>query len=173
MAIERKYKTINYIDGHRLEDGILVPQNKSKDIMLTNTKRFHNCIYLILGVGRLERVLMDWISEEMDTNNYIRNDVYTRSNFIEFIRDVKMEGKKTEYEDTSVNSAFHNLKSVGLLIPVRKGLYQVNPEYYWRGTDKDREEQIMLNIKFNSKNNNFKVYAGGKHDVFLKRDGKR
>jgi hypothetical protein len=44
-------------------------------------------------------------------------------------------------------------------------VYQVNPKYYWRGSDKERIETIMMNIQFNSDSTNFKVIDAGKHTI--------
>ena len=54
----RKIKKIDYIDGHHLEDDILRPTLKNEQVMLTGTKRFHNCLHLILGLTKLERLLI-------------------------------------------------------------------------------------------------------------------
>lgn len=157
----RKTKKISYIDGHTIVDDTLIPVCKEVDIMMTGTKRFHNCLYLILGLSKLQRVLMDWVSEEMDDRNIIRNDGYVRSVFIKFIEDLVIDGEKKTYKDESVNNAFHGLKQAGLLIPMSKGVYKVNPKYYWSGSDKDRIEEIMMNIQFSSGSSNFKVLPDG------------
>lgn len=157
----RKTKKISYIDGHTIDNDTLVPICKEVDIMLTGTKRFHNCLYLILGLSKIQRVLMDWVSEEMDERNIIRNDKYVRSVFINFIEELVIDGEKKSYKDESVNNAFHGLSKSGLLLPVSKGVYQVNPKYYWSGNDKDRIEEIMMNIRFSSSSSNFKVLPDG------------
>lgn len=159
--MERKVKKVEYIDGHHLEGETLVPTIKGVEVMMTGTKRFHNCLYLILGLSKLQRVLMDWISEEMDERNIIRNDAYVRSVFIKFIEDLVIDGEKKTYKDDSVNNAFHALKEAKLLIPISKGVYQVNPNYYWSGNDKSRIEEIMMNIRFSSTSSNFKVLSDG------------
>lgn len=160
--MQRKSKTIEYIDGHYLDGDMLKPTIKTVDVMMTGTKRFHNCLYLLLGLSKLQRILMDWISEEMDERNMVRNEAYTRGMFIDFVSDLVIDGEKKIYKDQSVNNAFHGLKTAGLLIPVSKSVYQVNPKYYWSGTDKDRVDQIMVNLQFESESTNFKVLPSGK-----------
>lgn len=157
----RKTKAIEYVDGHTVNGDTLVPTVKSVEVVMTGTKRFHNCLYLILGLSKLQRVLMDWVSEEMDDRNIIRNDKYVRGVFIKFIEDIVIDGEKKTYKDDSVNNAFHGLKTAGLLIPMTKGVYQVNPKYYWSGSDVTRLQEIMLNIRFSSTSTNFKVLTDG------------
>lgn len=167
--MNRKEKSIEYVDGHYLKDNELVPMFKSVDIMMSGTKRFHNCLYLILGLTKLQRLLMDWVSEEMDERNIIRNDKYTRSVFIKFISELLIDGENKTYRDESVNNAFHGLYTSGLLLPVTKGVYQVNPEYYWKGSDVSRIQEIMLNIRFSSKSANFKVLTDGEKYNLVKK----
>lgn len=160
--MNRKSKTISYIDGFQLEGDVMVPVVKGVEIMMTGTKRFHNCLYLIMGLGKLERLLMDWISEEMDDRNIIRNDGFVRGQFINFISTLVIDGDNKVYKDQSVNNAFHSLCSSKLLISISKGIYQVNPNYYWSGSDKDRVDEIMMNIRFSTESTNFKVMPDGK-----------
>jgi len=170
--MERKSKKLSYIDGHHLEEGVLKPTIKDVEIMMTGTKRFHNCLYLILGLSKLQRILMDWISEEMDSRNMIRNEAYNRKLFIDFVSSLVIDGENRVYKDSSVNTAFHDLKVSGLLIPVSKSVYQVNPNYYWGGTDKDRVNEIMMNIQFASSETNFRVIPNGK-DFQITKKGKK
>lgn len=162
LIMTRKTKIVEYIDGHYLDGDILKPVCKKVEIMMTGTKRFHNCLYLILGLSKLERALIDWVSEEMDDRNIIRNEKYTRGTFIKFISEIVIDEENKVYQDASVNNAFHGLKEKGLLIPVGKGVYQVNPKYYWNGSDKSRVDEIMLNIQFASAETNFRVMPDGK-----------
>jgi len=162
---ERKYKKVVYIEGHRLDGDMLVPIEKEEHIMISGTKRFHNCLYLVLGVNKLQRILMDWISEEMDDRNMIRNDIHTRGMFTGFLKEIQIDGQKVAYGDQSIANAFHGLYKSGLLIRHTKSVYQVNPKYYWRGNDKDRIEIIMMNIQFGSTSTNFRVLDAGKHTI--------
>lgn len=162
---QRKYKIVNYVEGHLIQDGRLIPVTKSKEIMETGTKRFHNCLYVILGLNKLQRVLVDWLSEEMDERNMVRNDKYTRGMFMDFLKEIQVDGKILSYEDQSVANAFHGLYRCGLLIRHTQSVYQVNPEYYWRGSDKARIESIMMNIQFNSGATNFKILDSSKYEV--------
>jgi len=162
---ERRYKKIIYIDGHVLEGDTLMPVQKEELVMISGTKRFHNCLYLILGVNKLQRILMDWISEEMDDRNMIRNDSHTRGMFASFLTEIQIDGQNVKYTDQSIANAFHGLYKSGLLIRHNKSVYQVNPKYYWRGSDKERIEVIMMNIQFNSDSTNFRVIDAGKHTI--------
>lgn len=162
--------TFDYIDGHFSKNGILTPMFKSKAIKMTNTKRFHNCLYIILGLSKCQRLLMDWLSEEMDIDNMITHDEYLRAKFIKFISSIQVEGKVLKYEDQTVANAFNGIvKSNDLLLKKAKGKYMVNPEYYWRGKDEDRIATIMMNIEFGSENTNFKIVPNGTDYALVKK----
>lgn len=163
-------KIVDYIDGHALKEGILRPTTKTKEIKMTNTKRFHNCLYLILGLSKCQRLLMDWLSEEMDDDNMIISDEHMRSKFIKFISSINVEGKKLSYSDQTVANAFSDLANrEDLLMRKAKGRYRINPEYYWRGNDEDRINAIMMQIQFDSENTNFKITRKANEYVWVKK----
>lgn len=163
-----KVAIIHYAEGFTTKDENLYPVMKEKEIMLSGTKRFHNCLYLILGLNKLQRILMDWLSEEMDDLNMVKNDKYVRQKFLNFLESIQLTDEKKAYKDQSVANAFHGLKKSGLLLEHSRMYYKVNPMYYWRGNDKDRIDEIMMNIRFKSTETNFKVLNGGKWEVRLK-----
>lgn len=153
----RKEKIVSYVDGHTIDGDVLVPTFKEEKIMLTGTKRFHNCLHLILGLGKMERLLIDWITEEMDERNIIRNEIYVRKMFIDFIEKLNLEGKGKTYTDGAVNNSFGILRKKGILTAISKGVMQVNPKYYWNSSDSDRIDAIMMNIQFSTTSANFKI----------------
>lgn len=161
---------IYYADGHYLKDGYLHPVYKNKEVKMTSTKRFHNCLYILLGLSKCQRLLMDWLSEEMDNENMITHDEYLRNKFIKFISTIQVEGVQLDYKDQTVANAFNGIvKSTDLLIKRAKGKYMVNPEYYWRGKDEDRIASIIMNIEFGSDNSNFKILPNGDDYTFIKK----
>jgi hypothetical protein len=153
---DNKVRVIEYIDGHTFdEEGIAYPTIKKEPVIMSNTKRYYNCLYMLAGIKLLPRLLMDWLTEEMDDNNIVYNSAYTRERFIEFIDKITLG--KQKYQDQSVRQAFSDLKESGLIIPKNKGAYRVNPKYFFKGGENQRIELIMLEIKLNSTNTNFRV----------------
>lgn len=163
-------KVIDYIDGHIAQDGIFIPVVKKKEIKMSNTKRFHNCLHILLGLNKCQRLLMDWLAEEMDDDNMIISDEHMRSKFIKFIESIQVEGEILSYKDQTVANAFHDLVSRNdVLIKFSKGRYRLNPEFYWRGSDKERIEAIMMNLQFNSASTNFKIIKQADEYVTVKK----
>lgn len=169
--VKKVDKTIvDYINGHRIENGILVPVTGRKEIKMPATKRFHNCLHILLGLSKCQRLLMDWLAEEMDDDNMIVHDEHMRRKFINFIASIQVEGKVLKYEDQTVANAFNDIvKRQDLLKKLAKSRYRLNPEYYWRGSDKDRIDAIMMMIEFNEGKGNFRVINKSQDYTYVKR----
>lgn len=112
-------------------------------------KRYNNVICKLFGIEGCERNLIDWIAENMSDEGYINNNATTRIKFIKFHEEHKPD-KNKPYRDTTVNAAFNNLEKAELLIRREKGLYQVNPIYFSKKTNKDRLQSIKLVMEFQS-----------------------
>lgn len=153
---ENKVKIIEYLDGFTVdEEGIAYPVKKKEIVTMSNTRRYYNCLYMLAGIKLLARTLMDWLTEEMNDDNIVYNSQYSRNRFIGFISDITSE--KVVYKHQSVRQAFIDLKYAGLLIQKNKGAYRVHPKFFFKGTENERIELIMFEIKMDTSSTNFKV----------------
>lgn len=142
--------SIDYID--KLDRGDIVEPIYAKEDIETNcTKRYHNSIYLLAGLSSLERTLMDFICEYMNKENVVYNDSFFKAKFKAFYNDAL---NKT-VEEASINTMFMRLSKKNFLISIARGTYKVNPKYFWRGEDKEKnrvnEFKIYLEIKAGTK----------------------
>lgn len=156
---KKKVAIINYTDGHTLdEEGIATPTRKEKVVIMNSVKRYYNCIYLLAGLKPSARNLMDFIVEEMDEENLIHNNAYTRLKFISFMKEITFDGEEaTEYKEPTVREGFQRLSKAGLIKPLMKGLYKVNPLYFFKGDDEKRIAEIVLELKMDDKLTRFTV----------------
>lgn len=153
---KKKVKVIEYLDGFTIdEEGIALPVKKNEVIVMSNTRRYYNCLYMLAGIKLLSRTLMDWLTEEMNDDNIVYNTEYSRQRFIKFISDIT-NGKQV-YQHQSIRQAFVDLKEAGLLIQKNKGAYRVHPKFFFKGSETDRMELIMFEIKMSATSTNFKV----------------
>jgi Firmicute plasmid replication protein (RepL) len=157
-----KYKIIRYMsDIEKTEDVIdgqpvYIPVYEEKAVVITSTKRFHNCIYLLAGLPGCARDLMDYLAEIMDEKNIVRNDSTMREAFINFMKEIT--NNQVSYKDSTVNTNFNLLAERKLLIRKGKGVYMVNPEYFYKGDDKNRINSIKLLLEFKpDENTNLKI----------------
>lgn len=145
---KRKIKYIKDWDALK-EPGhapVLMPTYAYDSITCNHTKRYHNCLYLLAGIGSCTRDLMDFIAEEMDDKNVISTNSYLRDKFMTFI--FSTTGGNVKYCDSSVKKALSVLRDKGLIRPMKRGCSMVNPEYFWKNDDTNREGAIILELQF-------------------------
>lgn len=163
--MEKKRVTIiDYIDGHYFnEDGTVMPTIKSEAIVMNSVKRYYNCIYLLAGLRPATRNLMDFLTEEMDKDNIVYNNQIWRSKFIFFMKEITSkfgENEKTIiYTDQTVKDSFAQLTKTGLINPIARGMFKVNPKYFFIDEDNKRLTQIKMELEFNSTSTNFNIIS--------------
>lgn len=110
-------------------------------------KRFNSALKLMMGISGCEGHLLDWLCANMGEKNHVSNNDITRRNFIAFHEKYKKAGNKS-YSDHSVKKAFQNLSNSELLVPVVRGVYLVNPLYFFGGDEKERIKNIKFIMEF-------------------------
>lgn len=164
---------ISYISGWVYkEDGgmqVKVPDGKDEPVVMDNTKRFHNCLYLLAGLSPCARNLMDWLTEEMNESNIVYHTAGSRKDFSEFLGEIT--NKNIVYADQTIKQAWAELNKVGLLISrPTKATFMVHPKFFFKGSDKARIEKIIAQITFDNKGvDNFKVYYDKKTNQILEK----
>lgn len=123
----------------------------STEIETSFVRRYHNCLYLLLQLTKGERALMDFLTEEMDSDNIVYNNELVRTKFTELYNKVNPENK---FKQDSVRLWFQRLSNKNLIIPKVKGMYQVNPMYFFKGKDEERINNIKLMLEFENNKDN-------------------
>lgn len=163
MDLQKKRVTVfKYVDGTILEDdGILTFIEKTKPIVLNSAKRYYNCLYLLTGLPPLARDLMDYLVEEMNEENTVYNNINSRRKFIDFIALITSKGGPHEepkiWSDQRVKESFGILANRGLLIAKERGVYKVNPEYFFVGSDQKRLDDIVIEIRNSCDKSTFRI----------------
>ena len=97
-----------------------------------------------MQLSRAERVLLDFVVEEMDDWNYFTNSIQLRSK-LNFLLD--RIGQET-YADSTVQKCLKTLTDLTLLEKCNgRGVYQVNPLYFFKGTEEERQKMIRKNLE--------------------------
>jgi len=82
--------------------------------------------------------------EEMDDKNYITNSVQTRDKFNKLLGKI---GQET-YADNTIQKAFKGIVETTIMRKTRgRGTYQVNPLYYFKGTEEERQKTIREQLE--------------------------
>lgn len=148
---KKQDKIIDYIKGFNVESGEATSIIGKEVVRMSYMKRYYNCLYLLAGLSPCARNLMDYLTEEMDEDNEIRSDIGIRDKFRGFITKITY-GLETSpdgisYTDQTVKSAFSELSSTGLIKSKRKGVFEVNKKFFFLGSEEERLNAIILEIK--------------------------
>ena len=146
MLIKKKSK-INYlamdIESSR-GSGLFYLKWLAVMVESANTKRYHNTTALLIQLSKCSRALLDFIIERMDDNNNVNNNSLLK---LDFNKIVSKAGHKP-YGSVTVNKAFVELAEHHLLNTTRtKGTYQVNPLYFYNGSEEKRKSLIRKNLE--------------------------
>lgn len=97
-----------------------------------------------MKLSRSERILLDFITEEMDENNMITNSIQTRGRFNELLTKIGQDN----YSDSTIQKCFTGLVDHHFLEKVKgRGLYQVSPLFFFKGTEEERVKAIRKNLE--------------------------
>jgi|GEM_PF-1984498 len=112
---------------------------------LTGVKRYHHSLFPLVELTACERIFLDWLTEVMGSDNsvYINEDEIRR-----FIATIAHTG--VVYKVSTVRQAVKGLRATGMLLKIKKasGLFNVNPYFYYKGSEKDRWEAIRMIMEF-------------------------
>lgn len=110
----------------------------------SHTRRYRNCLYLLMGIEGCPRKLIDYLIDNMSENNIVGNNSMTRAGFVSACEKAKI----AVYTHNTIKQGFKELVLVGFLIPLQRGFYAVNPIYFFGGEEKDRVKMIKLTLEF-------------------------
>jgi hypothetical protein len=143
VSFVKKIKTVkNENDG----TDIKLPEFDYVTATKSHIKRYRNCLALIMGITGCPRNLLDYLVENMSENNVVGNNSMTRNGFISYCKKNKLQ----VYSDNTVKEGFKELSAVNLLVPIQRGFYVVNPQYFFSGEEQDRVKMIKLTLEFRS-----------------------
>lgn len=107
-------------------------------------KRYFSSFLLLLKLSKCERVLLDFITEEMDENNMVVNSKLLRDKFNLLLDKMRQD----TYSDSTIHKCFSSLTNHNLLIKQKgRGLFQVSPLFFFKGSEEDREKLIRKNLE--------------------------
>ena len=143
-----KNKVVQYIKEYTIEEGVIIPVEAYKSIVVNHTKRYHNCLYLLANLGTCARNLMDYLVESMTGDNIVYSNKHVRETFRNIVTSVT-DGR-LEYSDSSIKKAFGELAAKALIRYKERGVYLVNPAYFMKNGDTERLEMIKVELEFHA-----------------------
>jgi len=127
-----------------LEHNLEILRFSSVKVETTFFKRYYNSIWLLMQLSKSERILLDFLVEKMDDFNYVSNTKQLRNTINKTLCKIGFEA----YADNTFHKGFKSLTELSLIIKKQgRGLYQVNPLYFFVGTEEERQQEIRKNLE--------------------------
>ena len=116
----------------------------SVKVETTFFKRYYNSSSILVQLGKADRILLDFIVEEMDDYNFVSNTFQLRNKINYILSKMGME----PYADNTFQKCFKVLTTKELVIKKKgRGYYQVNPLFFFKGTEEERQQAIRKNLE--------------------------
>ncbi len=108
-------------------------------------KCFCNIVAVLVGLNPCATSLLFFLTTQMNERNYVRNTTELKQKFNDAIKDVRSKG----FSDTAINRAFKLMTERKVLYRLHKkrGLYKVNPLYFFYGEKEERIREIRIDME--------------------------
>lgn len=145
-------KEIGFIKKVIPSDGVYLAKFGNKNVSQDFVRRYYGTFAVLAGLNPCSRDLIDYLVDIMDDDNIIMSNEYTRDKFLEALKESTLlpDGTFIEYSDSNIKKAYQSLVDRDCLIKIKRGVYKVNPEYYFRKSERKRIESIKLILEFKS-----------------------
>ena len=117
----------------------------SKYVEGNHTKVYANVIGLLAGLNPCAIMLLIYLIDVIDKRNYVRNTTELKNGFRAAIKKERAQG----FSDTAINRAFKLMteKKVLYRLHKKRGLYKVNPLYFFKGDEQERVAEIRIDLQ--------------------------
>jgi hypothetical protein len=135
------YLHISYVNDYQIDqDGNLYPVFAKKRFVKKNVKKYANHSHLLVDIRPRTRIVLDLITEKMDHSNRIENTKAFKQDILKFFKSkCNIKAESTAF----IDKAFQELKNQNILLysdsPGMERVYYVNPKYYFKGSEKERQ----------------------------------
>jgi hypothetical protein len=139
-------KSINvkYLEKYVDDDGILIPNWKTKQFSTESYKVYDNVQYKLAKLDKCATLLFHYLCEQMDSSNNIVHVQALRKGFIAHAN----KNLGHPFEDDTVKKAFSKLVKQLLIINYDvKSDFTINPRHVFKGSEEQRKKLIQTLIK--------------------------
>lgn len=150
------WETVRYVETYEDRGGVMEPVYADVKVNKNHVSRYRMSLYALFRLSMCARHLIDYLSEVMDHENMVHNNVTVREQFIRFV-DVATEGRVC-YAASTVSKSIDQLCAMGFLTRHKRGTYMVNPIFFMRGgKERERVKLIRMVMEFSSTNTKFEI----------------
>jgi len=97
-------------------------------------KIYNHILPILAGMDGCARNLIEYLITIMSKDNVVSSNKNTRDEFNGFMT----KHAKVTYQDITMKTAFSILRQKDILIPIKRGSFMINPEYYCIVEESDR-----------------------------------
>lgn len=117
-------------------------------IEATHVKRYYNTLLLMMKLSKAERIFLDFLTEEMDDQNFVSNTILLRAKFNSLLKKIG----QSEYSDSTIHRCFSNLTKYEILQKSEgRGAYQVSPIFFFNGSEEQRVKVLRDQLELINK----------------------
>src|SRR5688572_12929259 len=77
---------VNYTAGYIVDGGITLPRVATAVVSTSGVKRYPNTAFKFINLTTTEIILLEYLTEVMDANNFVTNNHQKRLEFLEYIK---------------------------------------------------------------------------------------
>ena len=139
-------KKIKYVENIKQENFegqvIKCPEYAYVEIETSYVKRYRSYIYALLNLKLSHIHTIECLVDFMDNDNMVTTNKVTRDKIIKTY--YTLSKGEINYSDATIKSAVKKLVDENLLIKKQRGVYTVNPYYFFKGSEYNREKLIRI-----------------------------
>lgn len=105
-------------------------------------KRYHCSLSTLIKLSKSARVVLDVSVQFMSETNEVANNSVFKAHIN---RIVSIHAKP--FSENTINKAFVELTKEGFLSKSKRGVYKVNPLYFYNGTEENRLKEIRKDLE--------------------------
>lgn len=132
--------------------GIKLPKYGYKTVETDFVQQYKNCITSIFKLTSLATKYVLFATEYMNIENIYVHNVYNKELFISKL----IEAGDKKHNIGSLDKIAVELVNNNIFIRLNRGTYKVNPELFWKDTNKSRLDSIKINLEFEA-NSDMKI----------------
>jgi hypothetical protein len=144
----KKEVRLEYISSWFHQGEIRTPVFQEMMVDTLYVKQYTSAVYALAGLNAASRDLMDYMVMKMDHDNEITSNRKLREDFAAFIS--KVTGGEVQYKDNTIRTSLGVLKKKGLILTKYRGVFIVNPKFFFKKSERERIDAIRLVMEFNA-----------------------
>jgi hypothetical protein len=138
-------KLIKYIMGIVTdEEGFKKPVYSHKDVSEQYVKVYSDALVKLKNLQGCPRNMIDYFVHEMDVDNKFEFNSYGKERFLKEM--ARISDGELSYSEVMMKRSIKALKDAGLIFSVKKGVYLINPEYYFKGNNENRRHDMIREL---------------------------